>query len=274
MPTGVPRSDRAHAMVRATGRGLSQADASAFFLGYAPAVSAWRRWAAGCALVAFVSALVLAAATLAGWFFIDAIGVAELPLFPLGGRWTVVHDLEKANRNAYAVPADGSLREDRVLAFFRVRRAMHAAYEAHRSRQDALAELWRWGVIQARAQHLAAERMSEAEYTFIASALLDLCPAQDAEEARRGHERLLSQFNHTSGLPEPSPLPFIPRRAAWSEAADRSNMAMAATHRAALATFGDIEAAWPLRPDGQQPPCWARAAEGPGPAPRRDDGRR
>lgn len=228
----------------------------------------------GCALAALMG-LSLA---VAGWWFIDSIGVVELPLFPFGERWTVAHALETANENRFAVPPDRALREDRLLRFLRVRQAMFAVYERHRpailssankiwpekrTPEEDAADFWRWQVTKAAARQLAEERMSVAEYYFIGVTLLDLCSADDPETSRRARARLRGQFK-VAGLPSPSPLPELPVPASWQPAVREANLALALRHRNEIAEYDQIEEAWTLGLSSQhespRAPCWSRVA--------------
>jgi hypothetical protein len=131
--------------------------------------------AIGCGIAAVVGGVVVAAAVFGGLWW--AKGKAE----QFTGHEAKIEELKKkANAVPFTEPADGVVREDRLVKFLDVRRRVFAVYANHKDELEAmnkkkeaeLGDLARGlGVLSevrmAQAQALADVGMSEDEYRFM-----------------------------------------------------------------------------------------------------------
>jgi hypothetical protein len=116
---------------------------------------------------------------------------------------------KQANENAFTPPADGVIREDRLVTFLNVRKQVYVTYEKYKDTLDAMSKKKEgdfsdvqkgFSIIQdlrlANAQALADNKMSETEYRFM---------VEKVYQAMIGSE--------ITKLPSPSPNPDAPETA-------------------------------------------------------------
>ena len=131
--------------------------------------------AIGCGIAVVVGGVMLAAVVFGGLWWVK--GKAE----QFTGRETQIEELKKkANAVPFTEPADGIVREDRLLKFIEVRRRVFDVYVKHKDELEAMNKKKQTdisdvthglGVLAevrlAQAQALADVGMSESEYHFL-----------------------------------------------------------------------------------------------------------
>jgi hypothetical protein len=147
--------------------------------------------AIGCGIAAVVGGVVLAVAVFTGLWW--AKGKAE----QFTGHETKIEELKKkANAVPFTEPADGVVREDRLVKFLDIRRRVFDVYAKHKDeieamnkkKQTGLGDLARGlGVLSevrmAQAQALADVGMSEDEYRFMVQQVYKTLWASEAAKA-------------------------------------------------------------------------------------------
>ncbi len=131
--------------------------------------------AIGCGVAVLVVGGVIVAGVIGVGFW--AKGKAE----QLTGNERKIEDLQKrADANRFSPPADGLLREDRLVTFLDVRKQIYGVYEQHKDELEAISKKKKgdlsdvttgFGIVNdlrlAQAQALADKGMSQAEYRFM-----------------------------------------------------------------------------------------------------------
>jgi hypothetical protein len=152
--------------------------------------------AIGCGIAAVVGGVVVAAAVFGGLWW--AKGKAE----QFTGHEAKIEELKKkANAVPFAEPADGLLREDRLVKFLEIRRRLFDVYAQHKDeleamnkkKQTELSDLTRGlGVLNevrmAQAQALADVGMSEDEYRFMVQQVYKTLYASELAKQNQGAE--------------------------------------------------------------------------------------
>jgi hypothetical protein len=153
----------------------------------------------GCAVAALAAFAVAAAVVLGGAWW------AKGKLESVAGNEEQIQKLhEKANRNRFEQPADGLIREDRLLTFLEARKRVYAVYEKYKGDIDArskkkqadfgdvTASLGMLNELRlAQAQALADLNMSEDEYRYMVEQIYKTLWA--AEVAKSTGGRTVSQ---------------------------------------------------------------------------------
>jgi hypothetical protein len=134
--------------------------------------------AIGCVIATFVVAGAVGIALFgAAWW---GLGKVKQAAGNIGARTEeIARYEEQANANPFEQPADGVVREDRLLKFLEVRKQMYAVYLAHKAdiesagqhKQASLSDIAKFGSLVAdlqlaKSKALASEGMSEGEYLF------------------------------------------------------------------------------------------------------------
>lgn len=157
--------------------------------------------AIGCA-VAFVGAAILASAVLFGglWWL---GGKARQKVREVSADSERLESLRKqANANPFTPPADGVIREERLVKFLAARKRVFAVYEKHRGEIETLSQHQPRGleglkvlgslpglvteVLLAQAEALADEGMSEEEYRYLVTSVYKTWGASEVEKATGG----------------------------------------------------------------------------------------
>jgi hypothetical protein len=152
--------------------------------------------AIGCGIAAVVGGVVLAVAVFTGLWW--AKGKAE----QFTGHETKIEELKKrANAVPFTEPADGVVREDRLVKFLDIRRRVFDVYAKHKDELEALNKKKQTGlgdlarglgvlgeVRMAQAQALADVGMSEDEYRFMVQQVYKTLWASEAAKASPGPE--------------------------------------------------------------------------------------
>ncbi|HEU0105475.1 MAG TPA: hypothetical protein VFT38_04845 [Vicinamibacteria bacterium] len=152
--------------------------------------------AIGCGIAAVMGGVVLAAVVFGGLWW--AKGKAE----QFTGREAKIEELKKrANAVPFTEPADGVLREDRLVKFLDVRRRIFDVYAQHKDELEAMNRKKQadfsdvthgLGVLAevrlAQAQALADVGMSEGEYHFLIQQVYKTLWASEIAKASPGPE--------------------------------------------------------------------------------------
>jgi hypothetical protein len=147
--------------------------------------------AIGCGIAVVVGGVMLAAVVFGGLWW--AKGKAE----QFTGRETQIEELKKkANAVPFTEPADGIVREDRLLKFLEIRRRVFDVYAKHKDQLEALNKkkqadfsdvtngLSVLGEVRlAQAQALADVGMSDDEYRFLIQQVYKTLWASEAAKA-------------------------------------------------------------------------------------------
>ena len=152
--------------------------------------------AIGCGIAAVMGGVVLAAVVFGGLWW--AKGKAE----QFTGRESHIEELKKkANAVPFTEPADGVVREDRLVKFLEVRRHIFDVYVQHKDELEAMNKKKQTGlsdlahglgvlseVRMAQAQALADVGMSEDEYRFMVQQVYKTLWASEVAKASPGPE--------------------------------------------------------------------------------------
>ena len=152
--------------------------------------------AIGCGIAAVVGGVVLAAVVFGGLWW--AKGKAE----QFTGHEAKIEELKKkANAVPFTEPADGVIREDRLVKFLEIRRRVFDVYVEHKDELEAMNKKKQAGlrdlahglgvlseVRMAQAQALADVGMSEDEYRFMVQQVYKTLWASEVAKASPGPE--------------------------------------------------------------------------------------
>jgi len=152
--------------------------------------------AIGCGIAAVVGGVVLAAVVFGGLWW--AKGKAE----QFTGHEAKIEELKKkANAVPFTEPADGVVREDRLVEFLDVRRRVFEVYAKHKDELEAMNKKKQTGlgdlahglgvlseVRMAQAQALADAGMSEDEYRFMVQQVYKTLWASEVGKQNQGTE--------------------------------------------------------------------------------------
>ena len=152
--------------------------------------------AIGCGIAAVVGGVVLAVVVFTGLWW--AKGKAE----QFTGHETKIEELKKkANAVPFTEPADGLVREDRLVKFLDIRRRVFDVYAKHKDELEAMNKKKETGlgdlarglgvlseVRMAQAQALADVGMSEDEYRFMVQQVYKTLWASEVAKASPGPE--------------------------------------------------------------------------------------